>query len=537
MKKTGILTAIIVISLLYSAASQVSPGDIESIIEEKIENSIQQENLPASSSTSKNPDNSINPETYYIGGGDKFTIKAKSYTDIEYEGIINSRGDIVIPDLGIIELNRVNLKSAYDTITSFVQNRVNDKEGIYAVLTGIKTATVNVTGAVKNPGTYGIKGDKRILYALKQANNDKNNTLPPYNSIDYRSIRVTRFDSVFTLDLFEYLYKDNLETNPYVYPGDIIYVPPVNNTVSIQGPSGPLIRNPVPIAENESAYHLLNLFDLPETADTTRIYLSNRERDSTIRKYNLGQLKRVTLKDKDIITISPKSNYKSNSIVNLSGEFNRPGIYPFTVDKTTIGEMIEMAGSINDLADPNRIYLFRTSENLNNISQNNPSEPPFSSILSSYSATRPTVQSAIKWANAAKDFQVHKLETLNSTKKIRKGDNIVALPKTNNIYISGLVENPGVFEFSENESARDLISRAGGYIRGADRSNITVIRNFEHRKTLGKRREELKPGDIVLVPEKPEFKGWNFFRSIITMVSSALSIIVTAATAKKILEE
>ena len=65
---------------------------------------------------SESIDNSIDPETYMVGGGDAFQIAIVGLPSQEYLCTINSDGNIYIADVGEIKLGKTSLTKAIQLI-------------------------------------------------------------------------------------------------------------------------------------------------------------------------------------------------------------------------------------------------------------------------------------------------------------------------------------------------------------------------------------------------------------------------------------
>ncbi len=158
-----------------------------------------------------NAENSVDPQRYFIGGGDEFFISVIDIPSIKFTGSINEHCDIFIPELGLKKLGKISLAEAKKEISEFVQAKLKKTNEIYVSLSKIKTATVSINGAISNAGTYSFRGVYRILDALKAANEDK---LPSLNDRNFRKVRCTNKDTTKTFDLFAYLLKNDISGKP-----------------------------------------------------------------------------------------------------------------------------------------------------------------------------------------------------------------------------------------------------------------------------------------------------------------------------------
>jgi protein involved in polysaccharide export with SLBB domain len=166
-----------------------------------------------------NSENSLDPDRYYIGGGDMFSISVIGLPSIRYMVEINQQGDMYIPELGLLKLGKINLSEAQEKIKVYIQEKLKKQNSIYVQLVKVKSVTVSINGAVEKPGTYVLSGGGRILDVIRTANKE---TMPSINDCDFREVLCKNKDSLNKIDVFNYLLKNDFSGNPYLYPGDNI---------------------------------------------------------------------------------------------------------------------------------------------------------------------------------------------------------------------------------------------------------------------------------------------------------------------------
>jgi protein involved in polysaccharide export with SLBB domain len=100
------------------------------------------------------------------------------------------------------------------------------------------------------------------------------------------------------------------------------------------------------------------------------------------------------------------------------------------------------------------------------------------------------------------------------------------------IFLSGSVKNPGAIPYDPSKNAGFYVRMAGGYSSRADKSNLYVLRKYNERIQFLEG-QKLKAGDIIVVPEKEQFRGWNMFRDIATIVATAGGLALGIVNATK----
>ena len=162
------------------------------------------------------------------------------------------------------------------------------------------------------------------------------------------------------------------------------------------------------------------------------------------------------LEEEDVLNILSVNDLSEETYIEISGEVNNPGIFPFS-ENITLSDLILLAGSFKENASSSRIEINRriTSDKTN---ENNISE-----ILT---------------------FDLNK-NLDESTISIKPFDQII-VRKNPNFYtqqyirIEGQVMYPGEYAISsKNERISDLINRSGGFKNMAYLKGATLIRLTE----------------------------------------------------------
>ena len=463
-------------------------------------------------------DNSIDPAMYIIGGGDQFFISVIQIPSLSYTPTVNDNGDVFIGDLGVIKLGPVSLMRARELITDFFKTRLKKEYDIYVSLKSVKTATVSVTGAIDNPGTYQLRGTLRILDALKSA---QNGNLPALHRLNYREVRCSRGDSVWYCDLFQYLYKGDRTQNPYVYPGDNIIARRATQGVVLCGAVLQPIDSLVPIRSGETLGELLSLFTLLNSADSNAVIIAhaNVVGGNAIITGSLTALNNEVLHDQDVITIAARADYEHNTYVGITGEVKRPGNFPMIKGHTAVPEALGWAGGFTEDADQNAAFIFRGGKRgLANIGKAD-NKPMATSV-------RPEISSAIANMSMANDMTIIPYAA-NKSMVLEPGDVIVIPRKDAFVYISGNVRRPGAYAFKAGQDYSDYIDQAGGYTDKADRGNVFAVMRWRDI-SQAKDPRDLAAGNILVVPDAVENKQLTTI--VIPIIGLAVSIIQVIIT-------
>jgi protein involved in polysaccharide export with SLBB domain len=486
---------------------------------------------PYSSSSSDNIENSLNPDQYFIGGGDEFFISVIGIPSIRYFGSINEHGDLYVAELGLKKLGKISLTEAQKKIGEFVQTKLKKPNEVYVSLSKAKKASISVNGAVSRAGTYVLPGICRVLDALKDANEDK---IPSMSDRNFREIRCANKDTTKIIDLFTYLLKNDISSNPYIYPGDNITIEFATKRVYINAPLKAVVSGWVPIKEQEKLSDFLSLFKFDASADTSTILFQSATEigKQSIRSISWNEAATIVLHDRDIITIPQKKNYGLFLMISVSGEVTRPGFYPITKDSTTVDDLLAMAGGPTQFANVDRTIIVRRSKVLDG-KIDDPYSFPYSPVspipqipqitanqlTTGISPIRPEMSAGYTKMTTINDYSIIEVKKHGGSITLLANDNLIVPPKEAYIYVSGNVKRPGAYLYVAQASYKYYISEAGGFTGKADKSNLFGMRNYTGVSQMIDL-NEIAEGDIIVVPDSQQAK---FFSTIL------LPIISTAA--------
>jgi len=156
--------------------------------------------------------------------------------------------------------------------------------------------------------------------------------------------------------------------------------------------------------------------------------------------------------------------------VNIVGEVNLPGTYSFSA-LNTVYNAIYVAGGINENATLRDIKVFRNNKLINTVDIYN-------------------------YLNSGDG---------SSNVRLENDDLILVGPYRNRIRIDGEIKSPGRFEFTENESLKDLLNYAGGFSEKAFKKSIKLTRVIDNQLMVMDVNEdqyesfEPKSGDVFKV--------------------------------------
>ncbi len=195
------------------------------------------------------------------------------------------------------------------------------------------------------------------------------------------------------------------------------------------------------------------------------------------------------------------------NLISINGFVNVPGTYRIA-DRANLPELLVAAGGYNKGALLNRIEIRRYQSDA----------PP---LIVNYARFlyRGTLQDLPELHAGDVVFVPKGLGEVNSSEGL--------------VYIFGAVRSPGIYEVSSQTTLLDALSFSGGPLGSADIKKVKIIpaaadHSVQHYNLadLEKRTNQvvfLRPGDIVMVPEK----GKSYF-SVALQLISALALLLNA---------
>jgi len=436
------------------------------------------------------------PLDYVIGPGDKLFIDIYGQSENYYQVEVSPDGDAILENIGPVNLSGLSLENAKKRLMSRfkpVYSGLIDNSTFINISVGIPRAIrVNIVGEVNLPGTYNFSAFNTAYNAIYVAGGiTENATL--------REIKLYRNNKlVNTIDVYKFLNRGDGSSNIRLENNDLIVVGPYTNRVTIEG--AVKIPGKFETKEDETLADLLSYSGgLSENAFKKSIKLT---------RIIDGELKIVDINSDQFEFFKPMSGdkyqvdqiiEKYNNRVIVNGAVYRPGTFS-VFDGMSIRDLIEKAGGLKSDVYYEKAYVVRTNKD--------------------YSTTTISIDLEKEMNNPSfilKEEDILNILSLND------------LSEDSYVEISGEINNPGVFPYSENLSVSDLILLAGGFKENASESrieinrrlssdeklnenNITEILTFDFNQNLKESPIIIKPFDQIIIRKNPNFYVQQYAR-------------------------
>jgi len=396
------------------------------------------------------------PPGYVLGPGDELALVLTGDVELAYSLQVNREGAVFIPDVGQVSVNGSTLAELearlYDRLGQVYSgvSREADATTRFSLSLGrLRTIQVRVTGAVVRPGAYSVSAASTAIEALYQAGG-------PRVDGSFRRVQLQRNGSVpREIDLYPYLTTGAADEDPRLEHGDVLFVPPAQDQVTIRG----LVRRRAifEMREGEGLATLVRFAGglLPD-ARTDRVQVDRilppEDRSPGVDRILLDApladilsgAQDFAVRGGDEVEVFPVLE-RQRQRVAIRGAVWRPGSYELRPG-TTVASLVERAGGLTEDALRTEIILSRTDLATG--------ESTASRLTVEENQPGPLLQEF-------DEVRVFGLEDL-------------AVPDSVAIY--GRVRQPGSYPLAEGITAGDLVLLSGGFVKGAAPWVAEVVR-------------------------------------------------------------
>lgn len=305
-------------------------------------------------------EDAIDPAEYVVGPGDIMVVYIWGEQESLFEIMVLPEGNIIIPSIGSIDINKKSLASA--------KNLIIEKAKLYypgavitVSLTGMRKFKIHISGEVLKRGSFDASPVDRISNVAAMAQG--------FTSwADKRSIEIKHPDGTTeAVNLLEFEQRGDISQNPLVRGGDIIYIPRINLSDGMVFISGNIGKpGYYQLYEGETIGGLIERINIEkETTDWEHAHIKREPLKNMEIKIPLAFIDsresasvppELVLKHNDIIFLPKKINE-----VYVFGAVRSPGAYPFNSNMKS-GDYVGLAGKTERSASSSSIKVIRGSE-------------------------------------------------------------------------------------------------------------------------------------------------------------------------------
>ncbi|WP_343700855.1 SLBB domain-containing protein [Chitinophaga sp.] len=390
------------------------------------------------------------PPSYRLAAGDELVIDVYGYSEVQHKLRVSPEGYIRIPYLGPVFVNGLSIDEATKRITqqlSTVYGGIKSGNTFVQVSLGtIRSIRVLLVGEVEQPGSYTLPSLATVANALYVSGG------PNLNG-SFRDIQVIRNgQSAAHFDLYDFLNNGDLTNNIVLQDQDIIKVNAYKTRVELTGQ----VKRPAifEVEDSETLQDVINFAggftDLAYKNVIRANRINNKEREVVNIPYET--VPSFLLRAGDKFTVDSVLNRYTNR-VTITGAVFHPGEYALE-NNMTVADLIERADGIKEDASLSRAVIFRLKED---------------------------------FMPSSMSFSVQDILSKQQRILLQREDSVVIYSKLNlredyKLKISGEVNKPGYFNYSDSLQVGDLILMAEGLKDAASLKRVEVSRRIRNKE-------------------------------------------------------
>ena len=394
----------------------------------------------------KNSDRIKAPDNYRLVAGDEINITIWGYSEFSGEFIIGESGNITPKLVGRINLKGKTFRTAKKIIKSRFGKVYDLRNSQIAIdLSYSKVISVNVIGEVVKPGSYSVP-------SLNSASNILSLAGGPTDLGSVRSIEIRRNGKLFQeLDVYTFMFFPRTYKDQFLQDGDFLIVNPRKGVVEINGE----VKRPglYEFKEGDKYSDILKFCGgFSSMANIASVNIT-RVHNNQLRMFSVKDVlngkKDFKLINGDKIEVLKVSSLVRNS-VSIVGAVNVPGHYPYEKG-LKISNLITSSKGLTYQAFEGLGHVYRLKDDL------------------TYEIKSFDLGNVLSLPDGKDNFLIQEFDQIIIFNK----DSFI---NEKSVIISGMINAPGSFDFSEGMTLEDLVLMANGLKLEADLGKIEIER-------------------------------------------------------------
>ena len=509
------------IACALPAAAQVSPSDLGDL--SRLRARATQQESPADVVALEGP---VDPATYVVGVGDVFGLSIGGAVPVQLAIPVAADGGLVIPDAGTIPAAERTLADVLADVRAAL------RRGYRNVVTEVALVQpapflVHVGGAVLVPGRHPLPPMARAEDAVAAALDG----ISPRDAFAdetaaglrpaLRSILLTHLNGqTETVDLHAYYLTGDPAFNPVLRGGDRLTVPVFDRARAVAVEGAAPFAGPFDLRPGDTAADLLRLAAGPtgvEALGSVQLARLTPEGDTRIMPLSpeatTDPTASVVLQPRDRIIVAPVDRLRGT--VEVEGEVAFPGGYPIKAGRTTLADLLALAGGFTPEALQRAVYVERRGKEEPREQAPQSGAPVTSQLQEQLELAKETSEAAGRSDLPFSGRQFLATEQgrparlvvdlsggtdAASALYLREGDRVVVPEDPGGVRVTGQVVRPGIYPFAPGADAAYYVDQAGGQAEGA---RAVYVRDVASGALRGAGGAAVQQGDLVFVDRMP----------------------------------
>jgi polysaccharide biosynthesis/export protein len=467
----------------------------------------------------------VDRQSYVLGPGDRLEISLVGELNRSHSAMVSPEGTLVLPGMGVVAVGGETLDVAQDRVSRLVSRFYRNVE-VHVTLSDVRRFRVFVVGDPSVRGTQVATSATRVSEVVPTRTGE---------GVMRRNVIVRRMngDSIIA-DLQGFQQTGDLSRNPLLREGDVIVVPAIDRTVQVVG----RLRYPglYEYREGESLASLLSIAngggpfpsDAGDSVRVTRFAEGERREVLALSRVDAdgGTGAALSMQPFDAVFVPGTANFREQPTATIRGQVARPGTYPIRQDTTTVRELIAMAGGLTQNASLIGARLQRDSAEAGNAALERLAAIP-EELRSPEERQILQISAAGEHRSVVTNFEQLFARGEDATDQRLWGSDLVTVPRRRDeVLVLGAVHTPGIVGYAPGQRIAEVVDRAGGYTRRANRRGAVVLRARTGARLNASEVGGIEPGDAVVVPYRERVTALQVMQTTGMVVSTVSSMIL-----------
>jgi len=458
------------------------------------------------------PSVSIVDSTFFLSPGDQLRLRWWGMGMGDEVLQVNSRGIIVVPDIGNLAVRGVRFDHVQDSLEAMVRRRTPIRLFDLQIVR-VSQALVPIHGLVPHPGPYTLAPGTLLSEALREAGLTMDDyfhwvdgSTPPLPSLrnqipSMRRVLLVRGGGRDTVwcDLVRAFNSGDADQNPPLFHGDRVEVLPLKSLVALSGSGANTgLVEAIP-GETVRSFLRAGRIDAPPSLATGRL-VDGR----TV------ELTEISPMDSSLAVVETGARQAPPfpRVVWVSGNIRTAGGYVLEAGMTA-KDLVRKAGGIPGGDDSGYVLAVKRGW-----TWLRPSNRATLETTTQY----PEVRTALA-AYAAMGRGAYS----TADQPLQPGDSVLVEPANLVVWVGGQVNHPGFVAWKKGASFEDYVSDAGGYSfrPWASRARLYNLHNDQIVPTD----QPIPPGTAIIIPERRYISPDQWLTLAATVMSLTVSMV------------
>jgi protein involved in polysaccharide export with SLBB domain len=239
-----------------------------------------------------------------------------------------------------------------------------------------------------------------------------------------------------------------------------------------------------------------------------------------------------SLREGDRLFVPGRARWMEGDAVVVEGEVARPGPYPIRSGVDRLRAVLSLAGGFTTFADSAATRVERSGEAPRDtaflhLAERNPDL--LSASDREYVVTTSRERHAI---SAHVGTLLVRGDPLGDV-PLHDGDRIVVPRLVPLVSVQGQVRAPGYVPYTPGRDVSDYLKEAGGFTSRANKGRVRVTQAATGAQVSADEAGDLRPGDVVWVPARPDRSTWATVRDVLTTAAQVATVYLVVHQATK----